>query len=92
MTKLHFLHDWQVTAEKSILLPCKRIYGSDASYKIDSDSIFTQYAEYKLKFNIQIKRCWICNKLKYKVLDAKGYDHTKEIELWVAKELIGYGD
>jgi hypothetical protein len=89
MTKLHFFHDWKIIAEKNVLLPCNRIYSENgAEYKINSD-VYEVTGHYKKRFNIQIFRCWKCDKIKHIILDTRGYDHTKSLELWVAKELAG---
>lgn len=87
MTKLHILHDWRVIAEKNIRLPT---VWRDHKYILNSD-YKTVYACSSKTVNIQILRCWKCDKIKHKILDAKGQNHTKELDLWVAKELVGMG-
>jgi hypothetical protein len=94
MTKLHFIHEWKVIVEKNRALPSDRVsYDGNNDFRIRSDALtsLTSYTTYSPQYNIQILRCWKCDKIKHQILDTKGHNHTKELELWVAKELVGIG-
>jgi len=84
---LHLFHDWKVIEEQNIDLPCDRgdYYYSTGKYTI---CIGRTHADMYLRFNVQILKCWKCDKIKHKIVDRDGKDHSRDVQFWVLKETL----
>ena len=86
MTKLHFIHDWRVIAEKNIVLPYNY---SEGRFRLASDEN-NAWCNRK-EFNVTVFRCWKCDRMRHVIMDANGKDLSKDLQLWVVKKLVGLG-
>jgi hypothetical protein len=88
MTKLHFLHDWKVIEERNEDLPCFK--GDNYYYDRNDYKIRIGYKDpdFKKRFNVQLLKCWICDKIKYKIIDREGKNHSRDVQPWVLKEAL----